>query len=85
MNSITQLGAALIAQYLKEHPQDDPHSPYHTCPQCGSRGVYGNGRDAQELACPVCGLQYNPAEIPYDGRPVPYESESDDYGLQPKF
>lgn len=35
-------------------------TPVHVCPQCGSTKPYGNGLNAKELACPDCGLQYDP-------------------------
>lgn len=37
-------------------------NPTLTCPNCLEHNVYGNGAEAKELACPDCGLQYNPQD-----------------------
>ena len=44
---------------LSDAPGEDTPA-WTVCPSCGCTGVYGNGVDATELACPNCGLQYNP-------------------------
>ena len=41
-------------------PNVEKFDPWKQCPNCDSYRVYGNGQDARELACPDCGLQYNP-------------------------
>ena len=44
--------------------QEADGSPHTVCPRCGSTRVYGNGLNATELACPDCGMQYEPCPPP---------------------
>lgn len=50
-----------LADAQRRWAGDPPPQPsLQHCPECGSDEIYGNGLDARELACPRCGLQFDP-------------------------